>query len=202
MDSTIVRNGIPLSEIRDSALSCKDIEKFSPYIIFAGRLDRDKGLDKLVRSFEYLKKSDLTLALVGKGEYETSLRKLVAQLGLESKVIFLGYKENPLPFIRSSLALVIPSPWECQSLAVLEAFSLSVPVIGVDNPGMRDLLWNGDRGLLCKGNATSLAKAIRKIISDNKLRSALVQAGQDYVEAHEESTMFKYYLEIIDDLIK
>jgi glycosyltransferase involved in cell wall biosynthesis len=100
-------------------------------------------------------------------------------LGLTDRVRFanfVGYAEIA-ELYRGSLALVMPTYFGPTNLPPLEAFSLGVPVIYSDKPGIRDQV--GDAALLVDLNDPgALAAAIVRIQDDSSLRDRLVKEGK------------------------
>lgn len=197
----VIPNGVNVDTIRTQSMQEFSMSVSSPYIAFLGRLEREKGLECLVRAFSLLNDSTIELILVGAGQFEARLRSVVFGLGLVAKVHFCGYCENPFPVLRGAEVLIIPSPWECQPMVVLEAFALGVPVIGVDNPGMRELLGNGARGLLCAAAATSVASALKEVLAGGVEVERRAAAGKEYVEMYDETVMLTRYLTIMEEML-
>lgn len=198
----VIPNGVNVEGIRLKSLEEIVSPVSSPYVAFIGRLEGEKGLECLVRAFKLIADNGTGLILLGEGSSETHLRSLVSDLGLVAKVHWGGYRENPFPLLREAAVLVVPSPWECQPLVVLEAFVLGVPVIGVDNPGMRELLGDGTRGLLCEGSTVSIASALREVLADGVAVARRVAAGKEYVENHDETMMMRKYLTVMEEMLR
>ena len=80
----------------------------SSFIITAsGRFVPRKGFDVLIRAVAKLK--NVTLWLMGEGQERQNLSKLASELGIESRVKFLGWVEEPIHYIKASDAFVMPS---------------------------------------------------------------------------------------------
>ncbi|MGF1737980.1 glycosyltransferase [Photobacterium satsumensis] len=105
------------------------------YIIHVGRFNRAKRHDRLVTIFSEVKNKDIKLVLLGDGKLKSEVSKKVKELGLDNRVIFLGFKENPYPYIKSAKALVLTSDFEGLPTVLLEAMSLNVPVVSMNCPG-------------------------------------------------------------------
>lgn len=108
-------------------------------ILFVGRIHPIKALEKLivaVSESEIFKKSDFVLNIAGKNEdryqdYKEELIKLVDQLGLSSKIKFLGHikGKNKQKLYASSYALILPSESENFGNVVVESLNQGTPVI-------------------------------------------------------------------------
>src|SRR5690606_32684391 len=87
----------------------------------------------------------LVLLGKGKGDQEARLRDSISELGLADRVMLLGYKTNPYPYIKNARALILTSDAEGLPRVLIEALLLGTPVISVDCPsGPREIL----RGVL------------------------------------------------------
>ena len=118
--------------------------KNNPYILYFGRLSKEKGLFTLLNAMKFL--PEITLKISGTGEEEGELKKFAKRNSLDN-VQFLGYnRDNSLKrIIRQSMFVVIPSEWyENFPVSVLEAFSLKKPVIASNIGGLPELAKNNN----------------------------------------------------------
>lgn len=102
------------------------------YIIFIGRLSPEKGIDLLIHSLSLIKDQNLSLRIIGpESNYSYSLRSMVLELGLASRVTFLGelYGIEKYTALKYAQLLVLPSFTENFGLVVPEALSYGVPVL-------------------------------------------------------------------------
>jgi glycosyltransferase involved in cell wall biosynthesis len=97
--------------------------------------------------------------------------KEIEDKNMKEYVILLGEMSNPYPVISKSKSLVLTSHFESFALVLVEAMACGSVPIAVDCPyGPRDVLENGKYGLLVPPNdATELAEAMYKIVTDNEL---------------------------------
>jgi len=162
--------GVNYNQIR-SILCAKEKNK----IIFVGRLIKHKNVDILIKSLNYLDES-IFLHILGNGPERENLSKLVKNLDLEKRVIFLNAEddESVLKEIKSSGVLVLPSSREGFGMVVIEAQACGVPVITVNEKenASRNLIFNRENGLICKLDEREIAKSISFLL-DNNLCSEL-----------------------------
>lgn len=114
-----------------------------PVIINIGALIDQKGQWHLIRAFSEAKKinKDLKLIILGEGELESFLSKLIKGFDLENDVYLLGWQENPFKFLARSKLFVLSSLWEGLGIVILEALACGVPVISSDcMAGPREIL--------------------------------------------------------------
>ena len=108
-----------------------------------GRLTKQKGQWHLIRAFKKVKEkiTNMKLIILGTGELEDYLKKLVVGLNLEKDVYFLGFQKNPFKFISKSKIHVFPSLYEGFPNALVEAMACEIPVISSDcKSGPREIL--------------------------------------------------------------
>ncbi len=143
---------------------------------FVGRLDRAKGADLFVDAAARLPREDRSWRcyLVGEGPEKSSLAGRVRRLGLEGTVVLAGLHENPAAVLRAFDAVVIPSRREAFGIAALEAMRMRVPVIASSVGGLPELVRDGETGILLpRLDAESIARAIRGLAGDERLREKL-----------------------------
>ncbi|WP_206484682.1 glycosyltransferase [Thalassotalea sp. G2M2-11] len=133
-------------------------------ILGAGRLAEQKGFDLLITAFEKIASTipDADLVLIGEGEDRESLENLCRTLGVQDRVHFLGYTDNPWYFMRQSSLFVLSSRWEGLSIVLPEAIALGRPVVSFDCPtGPRMLLGDDSPALVAFPDTDALANAMQ-----------------------------------------
>jgi glycosyltransferase involved in cell wall biosynthesis len=142
---------------------------------FAGRIGPHKGVDVALRAVAELRDRhslDVRLRLAGSGDaaYIHELEDLVAELGIEAAVDFLGeLTPDELAGLFSTLrAVLVPSVWqEPAGLVLIEAALARVPVIASSVGGIPEILHDGEHALLCPpGDSAALAEAIARTLSE------------------------------------
>ena len=140
------------------------------HILFAGRLIKDKGPDLLVKAATLLP-HNIHVHLIGSGNEETSLRKIIRDNGLEEHVHLHGWKTpEKLPaFYQHAHLFVHPVRWpEPFGLTASMALGFGLPVItmeGVDAAGDAGITFKKD-------NVTDLAKCILFFYNNPEKRAA------------------------------
>ncbi len=157
---------------------------FRRTILFVGRITKAKGLRILIRAFAKLKKDygqKAKLLVIGgdisgvmHSEAESGekryLKKLIAELGLEKDVRFLGAVDREiLPYYYSLADIcVVPSLYESFSLVAVEAMACGTPVIASKVGGLAHTVRAGYSGMhFVPGRYDSLAREISKLLTDS-----------------------------------
>lgn len=136
-------------------------------LISVGRLVNQKGYDRLIPIIGELNKNgyNIDLYIVGEGSDRAKLEQQTSELGLDDKVTFIGYKNNPYPYFLACDAFVCSSRSEGFSTVVTEALILGLPVVATDCAGMKELLGeNSEYGIITENNSEALKQGIIKLI--------------------------------------
>lgn len=154
-------------KIEDTCANC-----LLPIIICAGRLDKNKNFSLVVKAVAKLKTENIqcVLFIVGDGEEKESLVCLAAESGITDSVFFLGYKQNPLPYISRAQLLCVSSMAEGFPTVVCEAMALGKPFVTTPVAGASEELADGGNcGLVADWDVDDYAKKIKILLTDKKL---------------------------------
>jgi teichuronic acid biosynthesis glycosyltransferase TuaC len=168
-----IPNGIDLKPFEDSVTRPQRFDtsiESGKFLLFLGRLARRKGVDLLLQAIARLSaSSQLSCVIAGTGDEQNALQALADQLGIGTRVNFVGRVEGTekLWLLQNALCVVMPSRvWEAFPLVLIESFAAGKPVVGSDIPGIKDLIDDGKTGLLVPEESDeALANALGKIIS-------------------------------------
>ncbi len=157
-------------------------------ILCVARLVPRKNVETLIAAFAKATSDDddWCLRIVGYGALIDQLRAETDMLGIGSKVIFEGRKENAYPFYEMAQFVVLPSYAEGLPLVPLEAMAHGLPSIGFsDCSGIPLLIENGVTGLHVErdNQVENLADAIRRLMADPVLRSSMGAAAKARYES-------------------
>lgn len=136
-------------------------------IITTSRLVKKNGVDDLIRALKFLP-GNFNLKIVGIGSDEAKLKKLVSDLGLDARVVFVGFVSPEKIFEELATAAVFVRASRSEGLgnSFLEAMSVGLPVVGTPVGGIPDFLKEGETGWFCEpNNPESIAEKI-KLIAD------------------------------------
>ena len=151
-------------------------------VVAVGRLEPHKNHKLLLQAFARFvsKHPEYTLHLYGKGELETELRELAAQLGIDEDVNFIGFSNRVKEEINSAAMFVLSSDYEGISNSMLEAIALGVPVVATDCPigGSKAYIEDGKNGFLVPvGDVDALAEAMEKLADNPELSQKISVEG-------------------------
>lgn len=166
-----VYNGLDYNEINTKTNIDNDFN--SPYILMVSRYqDGVKDPETLIKAFKIILKdfSEYKLVLCGDGSDGSKNRaiKLVSELKICDNVIFIGYTDNPYPYMKGCKVFVLSSYREGLPIVVNEAMYLERPIIVSNIAGCMEAINNGKCGLsFITGDEFDLADKLRSVIAGN-----------------------------------
>ena len=166
---------------------------------FAGRLMAAKALDVGLEALARV--PDVALVVVGDGPDRARLEGRTRELGLDSRVRFLGARsrDDVIRMLYAVDAAVLPSRWENFPHLVVEALAVGTPVIASAVGGVPELVRDGENGLLVPaGDVEALASAIRRLLEDEALRARLAAAAAPSVAALEPDVLHGRIEELLE----
>ncbi|MCD2204878.1 glycosyltransferase [Halobacterium sp. KA-6] len=152
--ATVVPNGtdtsefVPSAESRSRLRSEFDVEETFVWLA-VGRLWRQKDYPTLLEAFSEID-GEAELWIVGKGPLLNDLIELRNNLGLQSRVRFIGpVQPQKVPeYMNAADAFVLSSSWEGLPLVLTEAMSVELPVVATTSGGSKDIIEDGKSGFL------------------------------------------------------
>lgn len=186
------QNGLDIKFIDNSTPSSRESD-----IIYVGRLIEHKNVDVLIRAIEILfkRKSDILVYIVGEGPEKENLTALVVDLGLQKNIIFLPFFENHSDLygqMKSSKVFVLPSTREGFGIVVTEANACGLPVVTINHPhnAAKDLIINGENGVLVELDDFQIAHAIEILLKE----SSGPEVYRAYSEKYNWDSIIKKYI--------
>jgi glycosyltransferase involved in cell wall biosynthesis len=161
-----------------------------PTALFAGRLEKEKGVHILLEAMVATSEAvpDARLVVAGDGPLRGELERGIAALGLDGRVEMLGWLQRDAmrDVYERSWVLVLPSLWEeGLGMVLVEAGLMGRAVIGSDRGGIRDVVRHEENGLLvAPGNVSSLADALVAILGDGERARRMGLAGTRIASAY------------------
>jgi len=173
------------------------------YILYFGRLSREKGLSTLIRAVKRF--PDSLLLIAGEGPEKRSLEMLCDRENADN-VRFIGQK-NPTEIrqlIDRCAFSVLPSIWyENCPLSILESMARGKPVVGSRIGGIPELIGDGRTGLLSRaGDVDDLSEKIGRLLKDRDLRVELGRNGyRDVKIRYNKADHCRAILSVYEDLV-
>jgi glycosyltransferase involved in cell wall biosynthesis len=175
-----IYNGIDVKAFMDSDLTREEAQTqlgLSDRDAFVygtvGRLAETKGQEVLLKAFArvYEKYPKSWLIITGKGRLDSELRGLSAELNIDERVVFLGYRTDIPEVLKALDVFVLPSIAEGLPGALLEAMATSIPVIASRVGGVPEILNDPSLGIMLSPSSTNeLASAMERLRSMDEIR--------------------------------
>lgn len=133
---------------------------------------------------EILKKVERArLLLLGTGELEPQCRKQAAELDLEDKIIFAGFRKNVPEFMHTFNLFVLASKTEGLGTSLLDAMAARLPIVATSTGGIPEAVKDGVNGFLVPpAESSALARAIIALAADKELARKFGEQGREILE--------------------
>jgi glycosyltransferase involved in cell wall biosynthesis len=153
-----------------------------PVALSLARLHEKKGLDTLLDATAQL--PDLHVWIAGEGPLEAELKAHASRLGLDSRVRFLGWRNDRGALLAACDIVAFPSRYEPFGTVTVDAWAAGRPLVAADAVGPAAYVKDGVNGLLVpKNDPAALSAAIGRILYDKALGPKLVAGGRASYEA-------------------
>jgi glycosyltransferase involved in cell wall biosynthesis len=176
-------------------------------ILYVGRIKYHKGIEYFVSAAKFFDHNTKFL-IVGTGDHENNIKELIKNLDLEDRVVMAGkvpYNELPQYYAACDI-FVLPSLTRLEAFGIvgLEAMASGKPVVISDIPGVREVITEGQEGLLSPPmGIEELAKNLKKLLANPKMRKKMAKAGRTkVVEKFEISKVVDQLEDIYNDILK
>lgn len=210
---TVIRSGIAMFETptvteRAALRSRLGIPAEAPVLGIVGHILRHKGYDDLIHAIALIgeKAPAIRCVIVGgapRARYFHKLRQLAKDLGIESRLIWVGVQQDVAPILHAIDLFVLPSHTEGLPITILEAMAAGQPVVATTVGGIPELVRHGETGVLVPPkDPPRLAEAILSVLNEPALARTMGETGQALVaksftvegEAHETALLYQRIL--------
>ena len=156
------------------------------HLVLVGRLSPRKGTDVALDALALVRARGVDASLVVCGSvfpgyewFEDELRERAAADDLSGHVEMLGYVSSPAEQLKTADVVLVPSRVEPFGNAAVEALLAQRPLVATSTQGLREIVRDGDNGLLVPpGSAEDLAASIVRLADDPVLAAGLARAGR------------------------
>ncbi len=226
----VIHNGIDLDQYRPTidpaVLTRYQIDPTKPYVLFVGRITRQKGIIHLVNALKYLQPGGQVVLCAGAPdtpEIGAEMAAKVEQARRESAnaIVWIQQmlpKEDIIPIYSQAALFVCPSVYEPFGIINLEAMACGTPVVASAVGGIKEVVVPGETGLLVPFTprgptdfeprdsdafARDLAEAMNSLLSDPERRRLMGERSRRRVEEHFSWTSIaRRTLDFYEDLVR
>lgn len=190
----VINNGININQFNDS-ISNNDFEFFSKEdfkLIQVSSFRKQKDQATVIKSLKLLPQK-VKLLLVGDGVLIDENKRLVIQLNLQERVVFLGNRYDIPELIKYSDVAILSSENEGFGLAIVEGMASAKPVIASDIIGIKEIV-EGYGLLFEKGNEKELAILIEKLMNNQLFYNKIAIQCYDRAKKYDVNKMIDLYI--------
>lgn len=184
----VIYNGIDLEEYKPSA-SDEARRKYGvkdKYILFVGRVTRQKGITHLVDAAQYLPGDVQVVLCAGAPDTKEIQEEMEAKVKHRPNILWINEmvsRKDVIELYSNAMVFVCPSIYEPFGIINLEAMACHTPVVASAVGGILEVVVDGETGLLVEpGKPKELAAAITRLLGDPALRRRMGDAGRKRVE--------------------
>lgn len=187
-------------------LTCRYADVLQHRVIAVGRLDYQKGFDRLLRTWRMIQQTgryaDWHLDIFGQGEWHDWLQGMIVDWQLSDTVCIHRPTERIGEEYAASSLLVMSSHYEGFPMVMIEAMAYGLPVVTYDfKCGPKDIIRQGENGLLVRdGDIEGLAQAMQCLMDDEPLRLRMGEEAKKVVDTYSEEAVMSQWTALFESL--
>lgn len=175
-------------------------------VIAVGRLDYQKGFDRLIQAWEIVNKSgkydDWRLDIFGQGDWKDMLQGMIDKKGLNGSAFINKPTKNIGEEYADSSMLVMSSNYEGFPMVMIEAMACGLPVVAFDfKCGPKDIISDGENGLIIRnGDIEALAEGMMRLMEDTGNRKRMSMNARKIVDTYSEKAVMDKWIGLFNNL--
>ena len=175
-----------------------------PTILNVARLDPMKNHKRLFEAFGMVIREfpEAELVLVGEGSLTEELKTIARTSGIADKVHFEGLRDNIPDYLDRADIFCLSSDYEGLPMTLIEAMASALPILSTEVGGIPDMLKDEKTALLTAPDASALAEAMIRLLSDERLRRRLgegaLHASERFSHRHMAGRYLKLYQSVLN----
>lgn len=194
-------NGIDVYRVRKLACEKTEVRLNKKAVVFIGKMDNRKNPLRMLEIFRGVyRKNELThLYFLGNGKLEAQVREKVREFGLQGRVHFLGYMENPFPIIKQADVCCMTSRSEGFPMSLLESVALHVPFVSTEVGGAWILSNEGRCGKVYRTNEEAVDYIVEFLESSEE---SVVRNCEDSIQRFALDTYISKIEKLFDEVLE
>jgi glycosyltransferase involved in cell wall biosynthesis len=169
----VIPNGVdldhfhpPTPEERRAARERLALDESDRVFVFVGHEFSRKGLPLLIQALTYAERARL-LVVGGDRRQLDAARREAGSAGVAERVLFAGRQSDVVPFLHAADAFALPSAYEANALALLEALACGLPVIATPVGGATNIVSDGETGYLVAPDARDIGEHMEMLLDED-----------------------------------
>lgn len=173
-----------------------------PTFVSVGTVFPQKGFDRLLKVHKKLLKEGFIhrILILGDGYDFENIKKLKTDLGLDETARMLGFIDNPYPFMKAADFFVLSSRYEGFPTVLYEAITLGKPIIATDVSGVREMLNEGELGLIVKNSEEGIYDGMKRMLTEPELAKTYQNKIRNFTHPFSLKNSVLKIEEILDNL--
>ena len=187
-DRCIIPNGIDSDDRATEAEFSERVNQVVSgrrFLLFIGRVNWEKGLDRLITALPHIADCDLIVAGNDEAGYQRQLEEIARDLGVRERVTFVGpvYGSRKSELLKQASALVLPSYSENFGNVVLEAMAAGCPTVVTPEVGAAEIVRRTGGGVVLEGQPDKMAAGINNLLADPRTLRAMSERARTAIDA-------------------
>ncbi len=182
-----------------------DIPKDEVLVGYIVRVTLQKDPLTLIKAISLIDPAlKIKFLIVGEGDLLEETKKLATELKVDSKIIFLNFRQD-IPNVLNAIDIYcLPSLWEGLPIGVLEAMAMRKAIIATDIDATKEIITNGQNGILVPVKSPQLlANALTQLANDKQLRQTLgINAAKTIADNFNVQKMTRQIEAVYDQIVK
>lgn len=190
------------NECRDQTRKKLGVPEDAIIVLSVGELNKNKNHQIILKAIANIDNENIYYCIAGKGHQEKYLRSLAKKLGINERVVFLGFRNDIDELYHSADIFAFPSKREGLGIAAIEAMASGLPLVTSNVHGIVDYSINGVTGFTCAPNdEKSFGNALEVLINNKELRKMFgkhnIEGAKKFDRSNAKGTIKNIYREII-----
>lgn len=204
----VIPNGVELERFRpptpEERLAARTELKLGTeerVAVFVGHEFSRKGLSFAIEGLVHAP-SVLLLIIGGSDDIIADAYAAATELGVGDRVLFLGPRHNPVPFLHAADFFVLPSAYEANALVVLEALAAGLPVVATPVGFAPEVVVDGVNGFLVERDGRAVGERMEQLATlDDTEFAAWGRRARESAEPYDWRGIARRYLELAEGLL-
>ncbi len=173
-----------------------------PTFLSVGTVFPQKGFDRLLKVHKRLLDEGFPhrIQILGDGYDFENIKKLRDELGVQNTAAMLGFTDNPYPYFRKADFYILSSRYEGFPTVLFEAISLKKNIIATDVSGVREMLKDGELGLIVDNSEEGIYQGMKRALSQSEAFASYQQRLANYEMPFNLNNSVKEIMRIIDEV--